>query len=327
MPTVQSLILCIALFLTASCSVLEPKDEAPSRIAHQPTILDRQQRTTSEPANPEHLPETFFWDHLCPFGIPQDQSGIPEDLKLLIQRDGYTLKHHHVRKTAIFVCEHPTREDVHGSLSGRANWRSDPAICTETSACRHGATDSDYTKSGYDRGHLAPNMNQRRDLSLKKQTFYLSNAAPQVGAGFNRTVWASLERDLTVLSCDAEKMWTITGPLYVAHQPLAKDSLGFEKIGAGQVWVPTHFFKLVIWLNNKKLHGFAVALENRQHSGADSYRNYRVSLDWLEQASQLDLLPELREDEEAGFANKFASFPDVSWSDCQRLCGDVGRCN
>lgn len=205
-------------------------------------------------------------------------------------------------------------KDVHGSLTGRARWRADPAICANNSQCLFGATDSDYVWSGYDRGHLAPNMNQRAEVGLKEQTFYLSNAAPQVGAGFNRTVWADLERDLTVLVCHAEKMWTITGPLYADSRDPQRFG-GTETIGAGRVWVPSHFFKLVVWLKDNELNVFVIAMPNQRYESDDTYRSYVVSLDWLESAAQLDLLPELGDSEELYFENDFLSLPEVSWSD------------
>lgn len=327
MPANNSLVLLALLLLTTSCTAIELQDDDIAAIPGPIRLpIQHDEVPLKETAGDGEL-QPNIWEQLCPFGVPEDKSGISDDLKLLIRRDGYILKHHHVRKTAIFVCERPTRRHVHGHLSGRLIWRSDPQICPSASGCIYGATSSDYTNSGYDRGHLAPNMNQRFDPNLKKQTFYLSNAAPQVGAGFNRTIWANLERDLTVLVCDTEGMWTITGPLYLDRHAQVGEPHGFEKIGSGKVWVPSHFFKLVIWIKNHKLYGFAVALENRQHTNDDSYRNYLVSIDWLEKVSHLDLLPELGEDEEAHFHNNFSSFPTISWPNCQSICGEMGRCN
>ena len=44
----------------------------------------------------------------------------------------------------------------------------------------HRATNKDYQGSGYDRGHMAAAANHRQSVNAMKQTFTLSNTAPQV---------------------------------------------------------------------------------------------------------------------------------------------------
>lgn len=74
---------------------------------------------------------------------------------------------------------------------------------------------SDYFKSGYDRGHLAAAGNHKRTQQLVEQTFYLSNMAPQVGKGFNRDSWNRLERHVRNLSKNYKNVYCCTGPLYL----------------------------------------------------------------------------------------------------------------
>lgn len=74
---------------------------------------------------------------------------------------------------------------------------------------------SDYKRSGYDRGHLAAAGNHKVDQKHVQQTFFLTNMAPQVGRGFNRDSWNRLEkyvRDLTKVYSD---VYVCTGPLYL----------------------------------------------------------------------------------------------------------------
>ena len=70
---------------------------------------------------------------------------------------------------------------------------------------------SDYKKSGYDRGHLAPEGDMTSEVS-ERESFLLSNMVPQ-RKQLNRGIWRSLELKLRKLS-ETEELIVITGPVY-----------------------------------------------------------------------------------------------------------------
>lgn len=74
---------------------------------------------------------------------------------------------------------------------------------------------SDYKRSGYDRGHLAAAGNHKLDQKHVQQTFYLTNMAPQVGQGFNRDSWNRLEKYVRKLTNVYKDVYVCTGPLYL----------------------------------------------------------------------------------------------------------------
>ena len=51
----------------------------------------------------------------------------------------------------------------------------------------------DYSRTGYDKGHLKPNAVVDYSRVLQRETFRLSNVAPQA-PGLNRVLWASIEK-------------------------------------------------------------------------------------------------------------------------------------
>ena len=46
------------------------------------------------------------------------------------------------------------------------------------------------------------------------ESFFISNMAPQVGAGFNRGIWSAPERKMQRWACERGLLYVVTGPLY-----------------------------------------------------------------------------------------------------------------
>lgn len=239
-------------------------------------------------------------EELCPFGAPVPGAYYAQEPLTLVVRSGYAILHNDAAKTPVWVCERVTNADVHGPLRGRDTWRTEPELCNgkyTAKTCARGAVDGDYTRSGYDRGHLAPNRNQRSDTQRKQETFYFSNAAPQVAARFNQSIWKAFEEELTLWVAGLETFWTITGVMYHDEEeedPATADGVVLiEAIGTGAVQVPTHFYKIVVWESDQGLHSMAVVMKNQPYAGDDSFRNHRKSIDWLEERMDVDFMPEL----------------------------------
>lgn len=77
------------------------------------------------------------------------------------------------------------------------------------------ATNKDYKRSGFDRGHLAAAGNHKANQELIKQTFVLSNIAPQVGKGFNRDAWNNLEKYVRKKAKNNKNVYVCSGPLFL----------------------------------------------------------------------------------------------------------------
>ncbi|UYV66555.1 ENDOG [Cordylochernes scorpioides] len=78
------------------------------------------------------------------------------------------------------------------------------------------STTQDYKGSGFDRGHMAAAGNHKKFSRDYKDTFILSNMAPQVGEDFNRGIWNNLEiyvRDKFVTKYD--ETFVLTGTLFL----------------------------------------------------------------------------------------------------------------
>lgn len=241
-----------------------------------------------------------WMEELCPFGRPEEGDYYKREPLTLIVRPGYALMHDDATKTPLWVCERVRKSSVHGTLTGRDQWKSDPVLCegkTSASRCARGSVDKDYVNSGYDRGHLAPNWNQRSSVDRKDDTFFFSNAAPQIGDGFNQSVWQDLERELTVWVEDLDAFWTITGVLYhdeAEDDPQTADGIvRVDTIGNGGVYVPTHFYKIVVWEEDDGPRSMTVVMRNRTYRRDDSFRRHLTTMRWVEERLDVDFMPEL----------------------------------
>eukprot|EP00051_Salpingoeca_urceolata_P008296 m.104886 g.104886 ORF g.104886 m.104886 type:complete len:301 (-) comp15677_c0_seq3:105-1007(-) len=158
-------------------------------------------------------------------------------------RNGYVLSYNTVHKTANWTCEHLTKAKVGARSASRESsvFTEDPSVHPFFRS-----NDADYRRSGFDRGHLVPAGDQRDSSANMSDTFYYSNMSPQVGKGFNRDGWAQLEcyvRDLVNVYRD---VYVMTGPLFLPRRtPDGKKFISYQVIGANNVSVPTHFYKVV----------------------------------------------------------------------------------
>jgi DNA/RNA endonuclease G, NUC1 len=166
---------------------------------------------------------------------------------------------------------------VYSKEAERSNrFLPDPEIPTGS------ASDADYRRSGYDRGHLAPAADMRFSSSAMKECFYYSNISPQ-DPSFNRGIWSSLEEQTRDWAMEAGSVCITTGPLfYGEYSPV---------IGPDRVAVPDFFFKAILDYRSATPKAIAFIIPNRK---ADSpLPKFACSVDEAERLSGLDFFPAL----------------------------------
>ena len=155
----------------------------------------------------------------------------------------------------------------------------------------------DYTRSGYDRGHMAPNyaIASRYGHIAQIETFLMSNICPQTPR-LNRRIWKNLEQKVAKeYAQDFEEIWIITGPIF-------DDNI--EKLKSG-VEVPDSFYKIIIdEIDGKpRVLAFIIPQEVKRK---DSLRKFLVSIDEIEKLTKLDFLSELEDEIEEGLEKEKA---------------------
>lgn len=134
---------------------------------------------------------------------------------------------------------------------------------------------SDYSGSGYDRGHLAPNGNMA-NRSQQYDSFSLANIAPQSPRN-NRYIWRNIESATRYLTQQYGEVYTITGVAFTNKK---------TKQLADRVLVPSHFFKAV-YIPASNQAGVYYAPND------ESERIEIISLDDLTVRTGIDVLPVL----------------------------------
>ena len=96
----------------------------------------------------------------------------------------------------------------------------------------------DYAKSGYDTGHIANDADMSWDAAVQKESFILSNMAPQLPS-LNRGIWKELET--------AIRSWTVnTGHNLTIYAGSIYDIATDKTVGPDNVVVPHAFYKIII---------------------------------------------------------------------------------
>lgn len=219
--------------------------------------------------------------------------GFPSTDAIRVYGD-YILSYDRRNRTANWVFEHLTEESI------KRNDKVDRSKCefTEDEGIHpfFRSQNTDYKRSGFDRGHLAAAGNHNLSQEYMNETFFLSNISPQVGKGFNRDAWKKLEEYVRNLTKTYKNVYVCTGPLYLPRrEPDGKIYVKYEVIGNDNVAVPTHFFKVVVSETaERELHLESYIMPNKVISDNVPLSSFLVPIDRIERAAGLlfyDKLP------------------------------------
>jgi endonuclease G len=156
------------------------------------------------------------------------------------------------------------------------------------------ASNTDYSYSGYDRGHLCNAQDRSDTLTDMSSTFYLSNMMPQAPNN-NRGPWLTLETYERDLADVGKYLYLYAGPIFDASP---------ATIGADHVAVPRATWKVIVVLGDADATSASVTSSTRVIaviipnddalvSASDDWTLYRTSVDEVERQTGLDLLSDV----------------------------------
>lgn len=141
------------------------------------------------------------------------------------------------------------------------------------------ADDSDYKRSGYDRGHLLPSADRDNSSKENKSTFLYSNISPQK-ARLNRGAWRDLEEQTRRWAMMYDSLCVITAGVLSDDKPM-------KSIGDNQVSVPNKFYKVILAKYKGEYYAICFLLPNDDSVDSD-FRRYTVSVDSIESVTGID---------------------------------------
>jgi endonuclease G len=162
-----------------------------------------------------------------------------------------------------------------------------------------GAVTTNYTGTGFDRGHLCPSDDRDGSATDNAATFLMTNIAPQA-PHLNQRTWEALEAYCRILISRGNELYIIAGQYGSGGS--GSNGGTTTTIAGGSITVPAHFWKVIVVLpdgnndiarinNNTRI--IAVDMPNTQLADAHSWGYYRTSVDALEQATGYDFLTQL----------------------------------
>lgn len=183
-----------------------------------------------------------------------------------------------------YVCWSLDAERVSGTVKRTDNFHADPVLAGNSRV-----ETSDYSGSGYDRGHLCPAGDNKNSETAMDESFCMTNICPQ-NQSLNRGAWNELEQQCRDWARDYGTLYICCGPIFDSSKP--------RKIGTRKdvkISVPDRFFKVILFLGRvPKAIGFIYPNEPCN----EDIRDYAVSVDKVEEITGMDFFFQLDDEEE-----------------------------
>lgn len=194
----------------------------------------------------------------------------------VLRHFAYTLEFADAYKQPSWVCYMVCRWRVETAEAVRSDdFRPDPAVH------RGSATPQDYTRSGYDKGHLAPSADFRWNIQAQSESFLMSNMSPQK-PGFNRGIWKQLEDQVRRWAEDFDTLYVVTGPVL---------GRGLPGIGPSNVAVPEYYYKVILDYRPPITEAIGFILKNE--GSKEPLSSFAVTVDSVEKVTGIDFFPAL----------------------------------
>jgi endonuclease G, mitochondrial len=210
----------------------------------------------------------------------------------LLTKPQYALSYNNSRKTPNWVSWQLNSSWI-GSAPRQDDFRPDPSL----PAGFYQVTSTDYSGSGFDRGHMTPSADRTSTVANNSATFFMTNMVPQAPDN-NQGPWARLEDYERQLVSQGKELYVVSG----VYGDCGTGSQGRKctlTTSSGQtINVPSRTWKAILVLDNpgSGLSGvnantrvIAVDMPNDQGIRSIFWGNYRVTVRDIENRTGINL--------------------------------------
>lgn len=223
-----------------------------------------------------------------PFGYPAD-SDTTDDY--ILEKPQFIISYCSKKNVPNWVAWQLNASWVGNEDRFSGNFISDTTLPPQFYRVKH----SDYTNSGFDRGHLVRSKERTRNSEDNRATFLLTNIVPQT-PDLNRGVWLRFEDYyLNKALKENKNMYIVSGGFFKTNETL---------LNKGIVAIPDSCFKIVLFTPKEKIEEIsgrndfeivAIAMPNIQGIRNDNWQKYITTVDKIEHSTGYDffiLLPD-----------------------------------
>ena len=202
-------------------------------------------------------------------------TNVANEKNYLMTKAQYSLSYNRSRATANWVAWRLDSTWI-GMAPRQDDFRPDPALPSGW----YQVLDTDYSGSGFDRGHMTPSGDRTRSIPDNSATFLMTNIVPQIAAN-NQGPWEEFESYCRTLASQGNEIYIVSG---------VAGNIG--TIAQGRIVVPQVTWKVVLVLPNgnndlervsKGTRTIAIIVPNQLPLNINApWRNFRVKVDAVE---------------------------------------------
>ncbi|MEP6901960.1 MAG: DNA/RNA non-specific endonuclease [Actinomycetota bacterium] len=235
--------------------------------------------TATPTATPTTTPTPSSSVHLTMGNPSGATTSVGNPTNYLMEKPQYALAYHRDNGRPNWVSWHLDPSWL-GSTPRQDDFRPD----TTLPAGWYQVLGTDFSGSGYDRGHMCPSGDRTNSVANNSATFLMDNMIPQAPTN-NQQTWANLESYCRTLANAGNELYIISG---------GQGSIG--TLAGGHVAIPANTWKVIMVIPSgtndvsrvtSSTRLIAVYLPNNNNVVSD-WRQYRVSVDTVESLTGYD---------------------------------------
>ncbi len=253
------------------------------------SVADAQARSASATISLTVIAAGNSQEHLLLGNPTNATTDVNNPFNYLLSKPQYAVGYHRDRGIPNWVSWHLDTTWI-GSAGRQNDFRPDQSL----PAGWYQVLATDYSGSGFDRGHHTPSGDRTRTVPDNSATFFMTNMMPQA-PGNNQGPWEKLESDSRSIAGQSNELYIVAGGTGIGG---VGDNGGVTTtIANGRVTVPSMTWKVIVILPvgdndvsrvTTATRTIAVIMPNNTVIRPDSWQKYLATIDQVENLTGYD---------------------------------------